>query len=60
MGAVTSIIYCSKFRQNSNVSFMILDSPFSDLQAVMGEIATTKTNIPRFMIDIVISIVKGK
>lgn len=39
MGAVTAILFASKFNNFNSIKAVILDSPFSDLEEVMFEIA---------------------
>lgn len=58
MGAVTAILHAAKYSSES--CCLVVDSPFSNLQAVMSEIASNKTKLPKFIIDTALSILKGK
>ncbi|KAL4454549.1 hypothetical protein ABPG74_021754 [Tetrahymena malaccensis] len=58
MGAVTGILYAQK--NQSKISGLVLDSPFSDLKKVMLEIASSKTKIPSLIVDGVISLMKSQ
>ena len=44
MGAVTAVIYASRYPQN--VKRMVLDSPFSNFKQLLKEIVSNKTGLP--------------
>ena len=53
MGAVTAIIYASKFP--NNVRKMVLDSPFSNFKQLVKEIVNSRTGLPEFLYGSVLS-----
>ena len=58
MGAVTEIIYASKYTQE--VNGLILDSPYSDLEEIISEIALKRVNLPKLLIDTILYFIKNK
>ena len=57
MGAVTAIMYAAK-KQNE-ISAMILDSGFYSLKILINELVEMKINLPQFIINNMLNIVKG-
>jgi hypothetical protein len=57
MGSV-SIILSQGFLPHTKINCIILDSPFSSFQKVAVEIASKKSSIPQFMMEILIEPLK--
>jgi hypothetical protein len=57
MGAVTAILYCA--RNSFDISSMILDSPFSDINLMVKDVAFKTLNIPAFLVSIALTIVSS-
>ena len=53
MGAVTSLIYASKYPEN--VVSMVLDSPFSNFNQLIRDLAKSKTGLPTFLFSPILS-----
>lgn len=47
MGAATAILYAAKYQ---DIDGLILDSPFSDLEQLIMEIADTQISLPQFVV----------
>jgi hypothetical protein len=58
MGAVTALLYASRMsashRDTLPVLAIVLDSPYSNLSAVLAEIAAVRTSVPQFIVEGVI------
>ena len=50
MGAVTAILYDS-FHKNQEVQGMVLDSPFTEAKTMLCDLMTSRTKIPRFLLQ---------
>lgn len=55
MGAVTALNYANK---DKGISLLIVDSPYSNLSKIAVELASEKTNFPKFLIPTLIAILK--
>ena len=61
MGAVTGIYYIlTKYKEDLKkirITSCIIDSPFSDLQKLILEIASKKSNLPRFVFQPILNVI---
>lgn len=48
MGAVTGLLYCAKYK---GINGLILDSPFSDLEVLVKEAASSYVSLPDFILN---------
>ena len=53
MGAVTAILYAK--RNSMFLSSMILDSPFSDIEIMVKDVAYENLKIPSFLVSIALT-----
>ena len=57
IGAVTAIMYAS--RKPNEISAMVLDSGFYSLKTLIYELVETRANLPQFIINRIVNVVKG-
>ena len=55
MGAVTAILYAAK---DPFLNGIVLDSPFSDLKQVAKEIVRDRANVPKFLTNMALKMVR--
>lgn len=56
MGAVTALLYLEK---DANIGAVVMDSPFSDLHTLAGEIASHYAKVPTFITSATISLIRN-
>ena len=56
MGAVTALLYLEK---DANINAVVLDSPFSDIHTLAGEIASHYAKMPTFITSATISLIRN-
>lgn len=55
MGAVTSIMYCSK---NPDIACIILDTPFAAFKRLVYELVKNRSKVPQFLVGIAMSMLR--
>ena len=51
MGAVASLMYMNKYKNDPLIQALILDTPFSSLREVMLAYANKKSSLPEFVLS---------
>lgn len=51
MGAVASLMYMKKYKNDPLIQSLILDSPFSSLREIMLTFANKKSSLPEFLLS---------
>jgi hypothetical protein len=58
MGAVTSVLFAQ--RNSFYLSSMILDSPFSDIEVMVKDVAYQKLSLPGFVVSLALKFMSSQ
>ena len=60
MGATTILYYLGSQKKSSNIIGCVVDSPYSDLFQLTKEITVSKTKVPGFIVENLLSFARSK